>query len=327
MKQIGKSDLRLMAEMLRRHGRKGDTVLAHISPGEARLLDRVTDGGSVNPRTGLPEFADESSTDNSAAGGTTSAESAAEAAGMGGMDWGGGGDYSGGLPGLNDGGYVGLDRGGYGLGSIDPGTIGVDQYGNVTTSSDRDAWGAASAGSSMDPSRDPATAHGYGLANFVATQINDRFMDPRTAKVAGPNTVGVSYGLSIPGMVAGSAFGPVVGYGVGKLAGDFGKFNVDLGEMDVTGYAPTKGAMDTVTDPARGFETSPSYGGSEAVFDPAAAITELEPPEDDPTTSLTEDINPLVDAVYNARSNPADYRRHYDALMAGLLRQGASGAQ
>ncbi|PCI41772.1 MAG: hypothetical protein COB46_02305, partial [Rhodospirillaceae bacterium] len=37
-------------------GRNGDTILAHISPAEAQLLHDVTDGGSINPETGLPEF-------------------------------------------------------------------------------------------------------------------------------------------------------------------------------------------------------------------------------------------------------------------------------
>jgi hypothetical protein len=37
-------------------GRGGDTILAHINPEEAMLLDAVTDGGSINPITGMPEF-------------------------------------------------------------------------------------------------------------------------------------------------------------------------------------------------------------------------------------------------------------------------------
>lgn len=45
-----------MAAALQKHGRKGDTILAHINAQEAALLDRITDGGSVNPKTGLPEF-------------------------------------------------------------------------------------------------------------------------------------------------------------------------------------------------------------------------------------------------------------------------------
>ena len=51
-----KGNHKAMAAALQKHGRKGDTVLAHISPEEAALLDRITDGGSVNPKTGLPEF-------------------------------------------------------------------------------------------------------------------------------------------------------------------------------------------------------------------------------------------------------------------------------
>lgn len=37
-------------------GRNGDTLLAHITPEEAQLLDTITDGGSINPATGLMEF-------------------------------------------------------------------------------------------------------------------------------------------------------------------------------------------------------------------------------------------------------------------------------
>gem|GEM_PF-7032175 len=58
MKPGGKTEttLKTAAELVRRHGRNGDTILAHISPTEAELLHRVTDGGSINPETGLPEF-------------------------------------------------------------------------------------------------------------------------------------------------------------------------------------------------------------------------------------------------------------------------------
>ena len=45
-----------LAQRLQAMGRNGDTILAHINPAEAELLDRVTDGGSVNPLTGLIEF-------------------------------------------------------------------------------------------------------------------------------------------------------------------------------------------------------------------------------------------------------------------------------
>ncbi|MEG3619064.1 peptidoglycan-binding domain-containing protein [Magnetovibrio sp. PR-2] len=58
MKPGGESEtmLKAMAQSVRQQGRYGDTILAHITPAEANLLDRVTDGGSINPVTGLPEF-------------------------------------------------------------------------------------------------------------------------------------------------------------------------------------------------------------------------------------------------------------------------------
>lgn len=61
--------LRAQAEALRSKGRFGDTILAHISPAEARLLDAVTDGGSINPETGLPEFFDLGGMANGLSGG------------------------------------------------------------------------------------------------------------------------------------------------------------------------------------------------------------------------------------------------------------------
>ena len=48
--------IREMAALLQGMGRGGDTILAHINPQEAMLLDAVTDGGSINPVTGMPEF-------------------------------------------------------------------------------------------------------------------------------------------------------------------------------------------------------------------------------------------------------------------------------
>jgi hypothetical protein len=48
--------LQELAAILQGFGRGGDTMLAHITPSEAMLLDQVTDGGSVNPITGIAEF-------------------------------------------------------------------------------------------------------------------------------------------------------------------------------------------------------------------------------------------------------------------------------
>ena len=51
----GIANLRSQADMVRRANRSGDSVLAHINPREAEMLGR-TQGSSINPITGLPEY-------------------------------------------------------------------------------------------------------------------------------------------------------------------------------------------------------------------------------------------------------------------------------
>lgn len=45
-----------IAASLANEGRRGDRLLAHITHGEARLLRRRGGSGTINPKTGLPEF-------------------------------------------------------------------------------------------------------------------------------------------------------------------------------------------------------------------------------------------------------------------------------
>jgi hypothetical protein len=51
-------DLPGLAQLLESKGRKGDTMLAHITPQEAALLKARGGAGTMNPDTGLPEFYD-----------------------------------------------------------------------------------------------------------------------------------------------------------------------------------------------------------------------------------------------------------------------------
>ena len=51
-------DLRGIAQLLKGYGRGKDTMLAHITPEEARMLKERGGRGSINPETGLPEFDD-----------------------------------------------------------------------------------------------------------------------------------------------------------------------------------------------------------------------------------------------------------------------------
>lgn len=47
-----------MAKRLASAGRRGDTILAHINPKEAKLLKKQGGSGEINPDTGIMEFAD-----------------------------------------------------------------------------------------------------------------------------------------------------------------------------------------------------------------------------------------------------------------------------
>jgi len=51
--------LRKLAKVLQGKGRRGDTILAHISPKEAKKLKEMGGSGTINPETGLPEFAED----------------------------------------------------------------------------------------------------------------------------------------------------------------------------------------------------------------------------------------------------------------------------
>ena len=54
--QMAEGGLADMAQYLASKGRRGDTMLAHITPEEAQMLKRMGGSGTINPETGLPEF-------------------------------------------------------------------------------------------------------------------------------------------------------------------------------------------------------------------------------------------------------------------------------
>lgn len=51
--------LPMLAKLLQAYGRKGDKVLAHITPEEAQRLEDEGGSGTINPHTGLPEYYEE----------------------------------------------------------------------------------------------------------------------------------------------------------------------------------------------------------------------------------------------------------------------------
>jgi hypothetical protein len=54
--QLARGGIAEAARMVASHGRYGDTMLAHINKDEARLLKKRGGSGTINPKTGLPEF-------------------------------------------------------------------------------------------------------------------------------------------------------------------------------------------------------------------------------------------------------------------------------
>ena len=54
--KMARGGLMQVARQLQSQGRNGDTVLAHINPQEARMLQQAGGSGTINPQTGLPEF-------------------------------------------------------------------------------------------------------------------------------------------------------------------------------------------------------------------------------------------------------------------------------
>ena len=53
---VKEEDLPRLADLIRRHGRNGDTELAHINPIEAHILKSLGGSGTINPATGLREY-------------------------------------------------------------------------------------------------------------------------------------------------------------------------------------------------------------------------------------------------------------------------------
>lgn len=73
---------------MRRQGRRGDSMLAHVNPREAAMLRQMGGSGGINPATGLREFAPASKKEGgfgggSLGGGTASKGSGAKSSGVG----------------------------------------------------------------------------------------------------------------------------------------------------------------------------------------------------------------------------------------------------
>ena len=150
---------------LARAGRGGDTMLAHISRDEAKLLASHGGAWSINPRTALPEFTQNGGSADSGAG---NSGAAGAGVGQGGGGGGGGGDAGG----KGDTSSAGL--GGTAVASGPPGT------GLADSSSP-----AAPAGSNAPASGPPGTGLPTGGTPFASGIGNDTTVSQNVASEMG----------------------------------------------------------------------------------------------------------------------------------------------
>lgn len=203
------AQLRSMARAVQSAGRNGDTLLAHITPEEARLLKDMGGSGTINPDTGLPEFYGGMGSDTGAdiGGALGGVEGAADWGGM--QDWGGintGGD----LPALDAEFAVGVHP----VDLIGKGGPLDTPDGSVFGSIPGDLYGALFGRSKPAPSMVQLSGDPYGrtLTGGDMPTLND-----------------LSYG--VPGMLGG-LIGTGKGYGFGPL-----------GELEGRVTAPTLGSF------------------------------------------------------------------------------------
>ncbi len=223
---------------LARRGQHGDTILAHINPAEAALLKRLGGVGTVNPRTGLPQFWEDGG------GGMGNSQGHAGGNGIAGGDGGKGGD--GGRPGDGPGGYDGQGRGWGGAGD---GTTGGD-LGPGQTRSGESAFQAAT-----NDYNDSLLGQIFGAKPNLANSAS--YAD------------GTWHTGFNPGSVIGGAIGTAFGIPGLGLIGGWGYH--ELGGTDVVlggpGAPPGEGMMKGM-----GFGPNPYGGGSTGIANGAGAI-------------------------------------------------------
>lgn len=215
---------REMAKRLSALGRNGDTLLAHITPKEAKLLKQAGGAGTRNPKTGLREYFDADF-----GGDLSGADAASNMSDSGGI----GGDFG------SDGGW------GYGPGNVDDGGWGMGpgnindlggSTGDLGDLSDQ-GWGYGPGnindpGTAFGPSNDlSAQGWGYGPGNigdygwgYGPGNIGDTGMS--VADIGGPTAID-----NIVSFLSRLGKGALTAKGIGLLARATGIPGVVLGTI------------------------------------------------------------------------------------------------
>jgi hypothetical protein len=194
-----------MAKALAGMGQNGDTMLAHINPQEAQLLDQVTDGGRINPHTGILAFDD---------GGDGGGDWGGDWSG----DWGGGtgfgGDSSAG-PGSDGGAWGGAGTGNDGGASVDGMGGRAADPGDWAAGRAAEGWDTSYTGEqagrgyqALDDQRGLFGSPGRSLANAALGFIG--LHNPGPQARGNGLTASPGFGFN-PGALAGSYLGAAIG--------------------------------------------------------------------------------------------------------------------
>ena len=200
-------------EQMRQYGRFGDSMLAHINPREAMMLEMMGGSGTINPMTGLPEFWDGDG-DGDGMGGD----------GMGGMSAGMGGPGESGMSsGMGDGMSNGGDSFGFG-GPADQG-VGEDSGLSAEQQSNLDAILSdmnETAETNITVGRGFTPGNYGGYLNAVGTNIGKGLESSKFS------TIGTLLGMLSP-----IPMGSLIGRKIGQYADAYGFSSP--GASDMTG--------------------------------------------------------------------------------------------
>lgn len=222
-------------------GRDGDNIVAHINPEEAEMLKRAGGRGTINPATGLPEFATTGKGDKAASAGAGAGHGTGSG-GSGGANTGGPGSAGAQKGGRQSGGTLGGGVQGRSSGGASLGSSSIDKSA---------ARGAPAKQSNMEGRAAPAP----GLAPVsenVATQTEN---EPGLG-IGAMETVGTVAGAALAGPLGAQA-GGIIG---GVLDGIFG--TDDIGSRSVTSLRDDRYGGMSATDGGTGIAQGGSAGRS-----------------------------------------------------------------
>jgi hypothetical protein len=275
----------VIAAALAEHGRKGDTVLAHLNQHEVKLLNKLTDGATVNPKTGLLEFSEDDGGGDSGGGdsggsdgdsggdSSSSDDSSSSSDGYGGSEGTGGHDSAGGY------GDAPSDFGGWGEPSDAAGLgAGYDSYDfTADNPGGADALAAqnlqnfnpyadpfGNAGLPNDPYKqtttyDSANKDGKpGLGDWLGDKVSNAVNNPATTLAN--MLIGQIPVIGQLNTLSGLAGGPTIGGGITQAARDATNYG---GGVQVAASQPQTGVSAGQPGSDTDQTASPESGGSD----------------------------------------------------------------